>query len=59
LSEFYRQSARERAAEILAERSGITLDDEAARRFLDALDHPERFAENMAWLAEAPSVLPP
>ena len=58
LSEFYRQSARERAAVVLAERSRITLDDEAAGRFLDALDHPERFAENLAWLAEPPTVLP-
>jgi uncharacterized protein (DUF1778 family) len=57
LSEFYRQAARERAAEILAERSSVVLDDEAAERFLDALDHPERFVEGLRWLADRPSVL--
>jgi uncharacterized protein (DUF1778 family) len=57
LSEFYRQAARERAAEILAERSRVVLDDNAAERFLDALDHPERFADRLSWLADRPSVL--
>jgi len=57
LSEFYRQAARERAEEVLAERSRIVLDDEAAVRFLDALDHPERFEERLGWLADSPSIL--
>jgi uncharacterized protein (DUF1778 family) len=57
LSEFYRQAARERAAEILAERSRVVLEDNAAQRFLDALDHPERFADRLRWLADRPSVL--
>jgi len=57
LSEFYRRAARERAAEILAERSRVVLDDNAAQRFLDAVDHPERFADRLRWLADRPSVL--
>lgn len=57
LSEFYRQAASQRAAEILAERSRVTLDAEAAARFLEALDHPERFAECLHWLADRPSQL--
>jgi uncharacterized protein (DUF1778 family) len=57
LSEFYRQAARERAAEVLAEGSRVVLDDDAAARFLDALDHPERFTERLRWLADRPSVL--
>jgi uncharacterized protein (DUF1778 family) len=32
--------------------------DEEAARFLDALDHPERFEAGLAWLADRPSVLP-
>jgi uncharacterized protein (DUF1778 family) len=58
LSEFYRQAARQRAAEVLAERSHVVLDDDAAVRFLDALDHPERFTEGLRWLTDRPSVLP-
>jgi uncharacterized protein (DUF1778 family) len=57
LSEFYRQAARARAADVLAERSRVVLDDETAARFLDALDHPERFAGRLDWLAAQPSVL--
>lgn len=57
LSEFYRQAASQRAAEVLAERSRITLDDDTAARFLEALDHPERFVERLRWLADRPSVL--
>ncbi len=37
LSEFYRRAARASAEEILAERSRITLDDDEATRFLEAL----------------------
>jgi uncharacterized protein (DUF1778 family) len=57
LSEFYRQAARERAEEILAERSRIVLDEDSAVRFLDALDHPERFDQRLRWLSDRPSVL--
>lgn len=57
LSEFYRQAARARADEILAERSRVVLDADSAARFLDALDHPERFESGLAWLAEPPSIL--
>jgi uncharacterized protein (DUF1778 family) len=38
LSEFFRQAARERAAQILEEQRTITLNENEARRFLDALD---------------------
>jgi len=57
LSEFYRRAARERAAEVLAERSRVVLDDDAAARFLEALDHPERFEDRLRWLADRPAVL--
>ncbi len=58
LSEFYRRAARASAEEVLAERSRIVLNDDEAARFLDALDHPERFEAGLAWLADRPSVLP-
>jgi uncharacterized protein (DUF1778 family) len=58
LSEFYRQAARASAEEILAEHSQVVLDDEEAARFLDALEHPERFDGGLRRLAERPSVLP-
>lgn len=58
LSEFYRQAARARAEEILAERSRVVLDDDEAERFLEALDHPERFEAGLRELAERPRVLP-
>jgi uncharacterized protein (DUF1778 family) len=58
LSEFFRRAARESAEEILAERSRIELDDAEATRFLDAIEHPERFEASLAWLAAGPSVLP-
>jgi uncharacterized protein (DUF1778 family) len=58
LSEFYRRAARASAEEILAERSRIVLNDDEAGRFLDALDHPDRFARGLAWLADRSSVLP-
>lgn len=57
LSEFFRQAARARADEVLAERSRVVLDAESAARFLDALDHPGRFEPDLSWLAERPSVL--
>jgi uncharacterized protein (DUF1778 family) len=58
LSEFYRQAARTSAEDVLAERSRITLDEAEAVRFLDAIDHPERFEAGLQRLAERPSVLP-
>lgn len=58
LSEFYRRAARASAEEVLAERSRITLDDDEAAAFLDALDHPERFEAGLRRLAERPSILP-
>jgi uncharacterized protein (DUF1778 family) len=59
LSEFVRQSARGRAEEVLRERRDIALDDEVARRFLDALDADappppemrELFAREPLWRA--------
>ena len=58
LSEFFRSAARSRAEEVLSERSRIVLTDDEAARFLDAVDHPERFEPGLAWLADRPSVLP-
>ena len=58
LSEFYRRAARASAEEVLAERSRIVMNDEEAARFLDALEHPERFEAGLTWLADRPSVLP-
>ncbi|TMK39941.1 MAG: DUF1778 domain-containing protein [Actinobacteria bacterium] len=58
LSEFYRQAARASAEEVLAERSRVVLDDDEAARFLDALDHPERFEDGLRRLAQRPPVLP-
>ena len=58
LSEFFRQAASARAADVLAERSRVVLDDDEAKRFLDALDHPDRYVERLRWLADKPSVLP-
>jgi uncharacterized protein (DUF1778 family) len=57
LSEFFRQAASARAADVLAERSRVVLDDDEAQRFLDALDHPDRYVERLRWLADEPSVL--
>jgi uncharacterized protein (DUF1778 family) len=58
VSEFYRHAARARAEEVMAERSRIVLSDADAEKFLNALDHPERFAPKLGWLVERPSVLP-
>jgi uncharacterized protein (DUF1778 family) len=58
LSEFYRQAARASAEQVLAERSRVVLDDDEAARFIDALEHPERFERGLQRLAERPSVLP-
>lgn len=58
LSEFFRSAARLRAEEILAERSRIALSDDEAARFLDAIEHPERFAPGLAWIGDPPAVLP-
>ncbi len=58
LSEFCRRAARVSAEEVLAERSRIVLNEDEAARFLDALDHPERFESRLAWLSDRPSVLP-
>lgn len=57
LSEFFRQAASARAADVLAERSRVVLDADEAQRFLDALDHPDRYVERLRWLADKPSVL--
>jgi uncharacterized protein (DUF1778 family) len=58
LSEFYRRAARESAEEVLAEWSRIVLNDAEAKRFLDALEHPERFDAGMLRLAGRRSVIP-
>jgi uncharacterized protein (DUF1778 family) len=59
LSEFVRRAARHEAERTLAERTRYILDDEAAQRFLTALEHPFPDSERgLRRLTEKPSVLP-
>jgi uncharacterized protein (DUF1778 family) len=59
LSEFVRRAARHEAEHTLAERTRYVLDDEAAQRFLTALEQPSPDSERrLRWLTEKPSVLP-
>lgn len=59
LSEFVRRAARHEAERTLAERTRYILDDEAAQRFLSALEQPSPDAERgLRRLTEKPSVLP-
>jgi uncharacterized protein (DUF1778 family) len=59
LSEFVRRAARREAERTLAERERYVLDDEAAQRFLAALERPSVRAERgLRRLIEKPSVLP-
>jgi uncharacterized protein (DUF1778 family) len=59
LSEFVRQAARREAERILAERTRYIVDDEAAQRFLAALEQSSPNAERgLRRLVQKPSVLP-
>lgn len=59
LSEFVRRAAHREAERTLAERTRYTVDDQAARRFLAALEQPSSNAERgLRRLTEKPSVLP-
>ena len=59
LSEFVRRAARHEAERTLAERTRYLLDDEAAQRFLTALEQPSPASERgLRRLTEKPSVLP-
>jgi uncharacterized protein (DUF1778 family) len=59
LSEFVRQAARREAERTLAERTRYTVDDEAAQRFLAALEQPSSHTERgLRRLIEKPSILP-
>lgn len=58
LSEFIRQAARLRAEEVLSERTSLALEGIEAKRFLDALEHPERFEQGLRRLADRPRVIP-
>jgi uncharacterized protein (DUF1778 family) len=59
LSEFVRQAARREAERTLAERTRYVVDDEAAQRFLAALEQPSpEAARKLRRLIEKPSVLP-
>jgi uncharacterized protein (DUF1778 family) len=59
LSEFVRRAARREAERTLAERTRYVVNDEAAQRFLTALEEPSRDAErSLRRLVEKPSVLP-
>lgn len=59
LSEFVRQAAHREAERTLAERARYIVDDEAAERFLTALEQPSTTAaRKLRRLIEKPSVLP-
>jgi uncharacterized protein (DUF1778 family) len=59
LSEFVRQAARREAERTLTERTRYVLDDEAAQRFLAALEQPSSTARRkLRRLIEKPSILP-
>jgi len=59
LSEFVRRAARREAERTLAERTRYAVDDEAAQRFLAALEVPTADAERgLRRLIEKPSILP-
>jgi uncharacterized protein (DUF1778 family) len=59
LSEFVRRAARREAELTMAERTRYVVDDEAAQRFLAALEQPSPEAERgLRRLTEKPSVLP-
>jgi uncharacterized protein (DUF1778 family) len=59
LSEFVRQAARREAERTLAERTRYVIDDEAAQRFLLALEQPSpKAARGLRRLIEKPSALP-
>jgi uncharacterized protein (DUF1778 family) len=58
LSEFVRRAARAEAERTLTERTRFVLDDDAAQRFLDALDRPSADSERgLRRLLDKPSVL--
>ncbi len=59
LSEFVRRAARREAERTLAERTRYLVDDEAAQRFLAALEKPSAVGEEgLRRLVAKPSVLP-
>lgn len=58
LSEFVRRAARVEAERVLSERERIRVDDDAAERFLEALDRPSDHAERgLSRLVDEPSVI--
>lgn len=59
LSEFVRRVVRQEAEQVLAERTSYVVDDDAAERFLAALERPGAGVERgLRRLLERPSVLP-
>jgi len=59
LSEFVRRAARREAERTLTERTRYAVDDQAAQRFLAALERPSPDGERgLRRLVERPSVLP-
>jgi uncharacterized protein (DUF1778 family) len=59
LSEFVRRAAHREAERTLAERTRYLVDDDAAQRFLNALERPSSEAERgVHRLIEKPSLLP-
>jgi uncharacterized protein (DUF1778 family) len=57
LSEFVRGAARAEAERVLEERTRIVVDDDTARRFLEALDQDGRHEPGLRRLLEKPSVI--
>jgi uncharacterized protein (DUF1778 family) len=60
LSEFFRQAARARAEQVLAERTRLVLDEAEAERFLSALEDPgpQRFDHGLRRLTGRERVIP-
>ena len=60
LSEFVRRAARGEAERTLAERTRYLVDEQAAQRFLAALEQPSAaVTEGLQRLTAKPSILPP
>jgi uncharacterized protein (DUF1778 family) len=57
LSEFVRRAAHSEAQRILEERTRFLVDDDGARRFLEALERPVGNEAGLRRLVEHPSVL--
>ena len=59
LSEFVRRAARVEAERVLEERTRYVVNDETARRFLEALEQDGRHEAGLRRLVDKPSVIAP